>query len=62
MPDLTIALTDDEKRRLDLAAAALGKSASELVSDELRHRYALLTRVSDVVMLNADAGVSDGHD
>ena len=62
MPDLTIALTDDEKRRLDIAAAALGKSAAQMVSDELRQRYALLTRISDVVVFTGGAEVCNGSD
>lgn len=62
MPDITIALTDDEKRRLDLAAAALGKSAEQMVSDELRLRYSVMTRLSDVVILRGVREVNRGHD
>jgi plasmid stability protein len=62
MPDLTIALTDGEKRRLDIAAAALGKSVEQLVSDELRWRYLMVTRASDVVILKGSVEVSHGHD
>ena len=51
MPELTIQLTPAEKRRLDLAAAALGKSVDEMVADELRYRYELLTFPPDVRVL-----------
>lgn len=48
MPDLLIQLTTEELRRLNLAAAALGKTPEQMVSDELHDRYALMTQASDV--------------
>lgn len=63
MTEVTIALTTSERRRLDLAAAAMGKSPEQMVADELRFRYGLRLRAADVVELRASANeVSDGHD
>jgi hypothetical protein len=52
MSELIIMLTSDERRRLDLAAAALGKTATQMVADELHARYGVLGKVSDVVLLH----------
>ncbi|MEO5811567.1 MAG: hypothetical protein ABIU96_04025 [Rhodanobacter sp.] len=51
MHDLIIHLTDAEKRRVDLAAAAVGKTPAELVADELRYRFGMLTQTANVLEL-----------
>lgn len=63
MHELTIRLTDVERRRVDLAAAALGKTPAELIADELRYRFGMLTQAADVVELRSAMGdVTDGCD
>lgn len=63
MHELTIKLTARERLRLDLAAAALGKSPEELVADELRYRFGMLTRAADVTELrSAMKDATDGRD
>jgi hypothetical protein len=63
MHDITIHLTDAEKRMVDLAAAAMGKTTAELLADELRYRCGMLTRAADVVALRtARKDGTDGCD
>lgn len=63
MHEVRIHLTDAERLQVDLAAAALGKTPGEMVADELRYRFGMLTRASDVVELRRAMGDStDGCD
>lgn len=63
MHELTIQLTDAERRRVDLAAAAMGKTPEQLVADELRYRFGMLIRAADVIELRgAIEDVNDGCD
>jgi hypothetical protein len=62
MCELIIMLTNDERRRADLAAAALGKTVAEMVADELHARYGVLEQGSEVVLLQLKPQEgTDGH-
>lgn len=51
MPEIDITLTADELRRLQQAAALVGKTVEQLAADELRARYALGSTAGKVVLL-----------
>lgn len=52
MPDIAIHLTAEESRRLQQAAASLGTTPEQLVADEIRRRYALASRIGQVIPLH----------
>jgi len=66
VPDIEIALTADEFRRLQQVALALGTTVEKLAADELRARYALSASAGKVITLRPrlrdEGGKSDGRD
>ena len=65
MPEIAIDVTEAERRRIEMAAAATGKTVEQMVADELRSRYALLDLPGKVIPLRLrpkKGGAGDGHD
>lgn len=64
MHDITIELTDTEFQRLHKAASASGKTADQLVADELRARHALGKPAGELVLMRPvpRAGGDRGRD